>query len=390
MAAGRSCVWFVVAVVVMAALPAGAAAARPAAETSVALSATAPEDYVVAKFRDHDIVFLGETHYIAQNLEFLQALIPRLHAAGVYNLGFEFTTSKEQAKVDRILGAPVYDEAAVNELLIDWNGIKWGFREYADVYRAAWKLNRSLPAGARPFRIVAVDVLRRITSPSQIRPGEKPSDRKVMNRILGGHFRDAINIAWANVITQEFIQKDEKALVYCGSGHSYTRFFRQRATDNGLAAGNLIHNNIGERVFRIGMHASEGAVIGAAVEAALAAMPAPPTGRRIGFDVASSPVAGIVATGVEGYLYGHPRHCGDFTLGDILDGYVMLAPMADLRPVTLIPSFVTPANLALVQQRLMVTREGQTPPTIAEIDRLRREDLQRDFASLKMRSAPAP
>jgi hypothetical protein len=389
MAAGRSRVRSMVTVVLLAALPTGAAAAPPAGGSSIALSAKAPEDYVVEAFRDHDIVFLGETHYIAQNLEFLQALLPRLHAAGVYNLGFEFTTSKEQAKVDRILSAPVYDEAAVNELLIDWNGIQWGFREYADVYRAAWKLNRSLPAGARPFRIVAVDVLRRITSPSQVRPGEKPSDRKVMNRILGGHFRDAINIAWANVITQEFIQKDEKALVYCGSGHSYTRFFRQRARDNALAAGNLIHNNIGERVFRIGMHASEGAEIGAAVEAALAtASPAP--ARRIAFDVPGGPLAGIAATGVEGYLYGHPRHCGDFTLGDILDGYVMLAPMADLRPVTLIPSFVTPANLPLVQQRLMVTREGQTPPTIAEIDRLRREQLEKDFASLKMPVTPAP
>ena len=37
-----------------------------------------PEDYVVSKFKDHDLVFLGETaHGVRQNLLFLQRLIPR-------------------------------------------------------------------------------------------------------------------------------------------------------------------------------------------------------------------------------------------------------------------------------------------------------------------------
>ncbi len=46
-----------------------------------------PEDYVVRQFANHDIIFLGEMHGVRQNLEFLQRLIPRLYAAGVYNLG---------------------------------------------------------------------------------------------------------------------------------------------------------------------------------------------------------------------------------------------------------------------------------------------------------------
>jgi hypothetical protein len=361
----------------------GARAQAPATAAPAAswlAEAKSPEDYVLDTFRDHDIVFIGETHYVKQNLDFLQGLIPRLHAAGIYNLGFEFTTHKEQAKVDAILSAPVYDEAAVHDLFLDWYGVNWGFHEYADVYRTVWTLNRSLPRGARPFRIVALDALRRVTSPSQIRPGEKPGDPRILNRILGGHFRDATNIYWNTVITTEFINKDEKALIYCGSGHSYTKFFRQRARDNGLAAGNLVFNNIGPRVFRIGMHNSEAPAVSVAVEKAIAA--ASPTWPRIGFDVARSPVGAAVATGVQGYLYGHPEHCGDFTVADILDGYIFLAPVSAFRPVRLIPGFVTPRNLAAAQSRLMVTRPNETPPTLEEIERKRREDFEKEYAQV--------
>lgn len=45
-----------------------------------------PKEYVLSKFRRYDIVFLGEEHYIKQNLEFVHDLIPALYEA-------EYTTS---------------------------------------------------------------------------------------------------------------------------------------------------------------------------------------------------------------------------------------------------------------------------------------------------------
>src|SRR5687768_14806323 len=59
-----------------------------------------PENYVVSKFRNHDIVFLGEYHRIKHDVELIHALIPRLHKAGVYNLGIEFGCYEHQDKVD--------------------------------------------------------------------------------------------------------------------------------------------------------------------------------------------------------------------------------------------------------------------------------------------------
>jgi len=42
-----------------------------------------PEDYVLAKFKDHQIVFVGEYHRIKHDAEFIQHLIPRLYEEGI-------------------------------------------------------------------------------------------------------------------------------------------------------------------------------------------------------------------------------------------------------------------------------------------------------------------
>src|SRR5437879_6138820 len=53
-----------------------------------------PEDYVVSKFKDRDLVFLGEAaHGVRQNLLFLHKLIPRLYEAGILNVGYEMIFS---------------------------------------------------------------------------------------------------------------------------------------------------------------------------------------------------------------------------------------------------------------------------------------------------------
>jgi hypothetical protein len=80
-----------------------------------------PEEYLVRQFANHDIIFLGEMHGVRQNLEFLQRLIPRLYAAGVYNLGYEFSRYKDQAKIDRMLSLPSYDPRIANDLLSEIN-----------------------------------------------------------------------------------------------------------------------------------------------------------------------------------------------------------------------------------------------------------------------------
>ena len=77
----------------------------------------APADYIVGKFADHDVVFLGEHHYIKHDLEFVHALVPRLHAAGVYYVGTEFSRHEEQPLIDSLLALDAYDPLLAREIV---------------------------------------------------------------------------------------------------------------------------------------------------------------------------------------------------------------------------------------------------------------------------------
>src|SRR5258708_2323606 len=210
-------------------------------QTYIADHYESPEDYVVRQFTTHDIIFLGEMHGVRQNLEFVQQLLPSLHAAGVYNLGYEFSVYKDQPKIDRLLASTSYDPDIANDLLNEID-LTYVTQEYTDVYKAAWELNRKLPPGAHPFRIVALNIDQN---------GQTPSDAWGGQRL---NIHDQTNIFWSQVISKEFLAKHEKALIYSGSGHAYTRFFYQRKQDHSISAGNLIHNLIRDRAMTILLH----------------------------------------------------------------------------------------------------------------------------------------
>jgi thioredoxin-related protein len=102
-----------------------------------------PEDYVVEKFSKYDIVFVGEIHRVKHDVELIHNLIPRLYKAGVYNLGIEFGRYEDQDKVDRLITADKYDEDLARWLQFK-QFVGWGYKEYEDIYRKAWELNKSL------------------------------------------------------------------------------------------------------------------------------------------------------------------------------------------------------------------------------------------------------
>jgi hypothetical protein len=292
-----------------------------------------PEDYLVRQFAIHDIIFLGEMHGVRQNLEFLQHLLPRLHAAGVYNLGYEFSIYKDQPKIDRLLASTSYDPSIANDLL-DGIDLTYVTQEYTDVYRAAWELNRKLPQGAHHFRIVALNL----------------DESGQASDAWGGqqlNIHDQANIFWSQVISKEFLAKHEKALIYSGSGHAYTRFFYQRRQDHSISAGNLIHNVIRDRTMTILLHGDGDRKdltrqIDELVETGTGARPS-------GFDTRDTPLGTLPIPG-NGYLFGK-QNCGPFALGDVADGYIWLGRRTDLTGVRFIKGFITRENIARIEPR---------------------------------------
>lgn len=340
---------------------AGSPALQKSFAAYLAIHKDTPEDYVVGKFRDKDIVFLGEQHHIEQNLEFAQRLIPKLYASGIYNMGFEFILSEDQPVLDRLLGQSTWDQATSEDLLWRCANLPWVSTGYVAILHAAWRWNHGLKSGQRRFRIVGLNLQFRPTSRSQLLPGEVSTDHRARSRLLGLNDFDAVNIHWAEVISREFIAKREKALIYCGSGHSWTRFFYQRVNENGITVGNLIYNYIGERTLRLVFHGDlqGGEGFEQIVESL---MEADGSRRQVAFDVCGGPLADVPVR-IKGYLYGSDTG-HQLTAGDVWDGYLYLGPRREWRNDSFITTFITEQNFSQLQRswELFSPKEKVTSP----------------------------
>jgi hypothetical protein len=308
----------------------GARAERPAADPAVIAPLRdyaethwhPPEDYVTGAFAAHDIVFLGEFFRVRQDVQLAAALVPRLYAAGVRNMGIEYALSVDQEKIDQLVSGGSWDEGKAREITFDWM-VTWGYKEYLDLYKAAWSLNRGLPRGAPPFRVVGLGV-RLNWEPLR---GEKDMrDPAVIAKIYAAGTPDA---HMASVIEEQFIAKGEKALIFCGRQHIFTRF-RSRDYEKYVAAMHLgetrlaaaiVYDRIGTRAFSICLHApwpdasqksGLGYAAGGLIDALIAALP--PEEKNAGWDLAGTPLGRIpVKSGA--YAEGAPG----LTLADLYE-----------------------------------------------------------------------
>jgi hypothetical protein len=337
----------------------------------------APEDYVVSAFASHDLVFLGEFFKIRQNVQLVQGLIPRLYAAGVRNLGIEYALSDDQKDIDALVTGPAWDEAKARAVTFDWL-VTWGYQEYIDLYKAAWQLNHGLPAGARPFRVVGLNVRQYWEF---LKSSKDLGDPQIVAKIFARGVPDA---HMAEVIDREFLQKGEKALVYCGTQHIFTRYrsreYEKNAADMKLSetrrAGNIIHEKIGARAFCISLHApwpdrnqrsglaypAEGVI-----DALITALPAEK--RNAGWDTAGTPLGALpVKTG------SYPEGAAGMTLADLFDGYIIQGPIAEYTTVTPIKDFVRPEDADRAARDFPAVKT--TPPTVAQVNQSIDDDVQ--------------
>ncbi len=336
---------------------------------------SSPEDYIVGKFKDHDVVFVGEMHRVRHDVELIHSLIPRLYKAGVRNLGIEFADYLDQAEIDALITAKTYDEDAARRIQFR-HLVGWGYREYIDIYRKAWELNHSLPSSAPRFRVVGLNA----QTHEELRQAKMTRElwRQVMP--LGD-----IDSYMAQVIEKEFFAKNGKTLIYCGAHHAFTRYrqpiysFEKKALQ-GLAdnrTGNIVYRGHPNRVFTVMLHLvfpSKDSFtkfmppVGGAIDVAMAAFP----GKRVGFDVQGTPFGRLRSPGTY-YALGYD----DFRLDQFCDGWIYQRPFAEYEAVSADPKFITEANIEEANRRIPnfeerknLTRPDQFLVTV---------DLQRDF-----------
>jgi hypothetical protein len=148
-------------------------------------------------------VLLGKGHKFKHDVELVQGFIPLLHKIGVDQLGIEFGCHEYQDKADRLVTAEAYDENLARWLMFKW-GAYWPYKEYLDIYRKAWELNRSLPPDAPKFRIVHLDYRVNWDLVRESMPAE------LWKSVF---FRGERDDHMAKVIIDEFVKKKKKALI---------------------------------------------------------------------------------------------------------------------------------------------------------------------------------
>lgn len=177
----------------------------------------APTDYVIDKLRQHDIVMIGEDHWIKCHPQFISQTIKAVHAngnqVGLDWLAFEFGNYIDQPLADEFIESSRYRENLVVKILRNSaNTWGWPYREYVDVFKTVWEENNNHPNN-KPIKILLTD------NPYRLRKIYNRNDFCCITKQDIQLFtqRDRY-MAW--ILEQKVIANDQKAIYYCGGKHS--------------------------------------------------------------------------------------------------------------------------------------------------------------------------
>lgn len=295
-----------------------------------------PEKYLVAVFQDRDLVLLGEDHAIKDNLEFIASTIPTLYSAGVFTIGMEFGAFELQPQVDSLLVAEEFDEQLLRDMMFFYN-VGWAYKEYQEVYEAAWAFNQKLEKGKRPFRILNISYQYNWGGVESREPPNSEDD--VFYLGTADEYRSAL-------LEREILDKGEKALVLVGMVHAFTKYKMpvllpgnenecELETD---ILGNMLFRKYPDRVYSVLMHSPFYNYPGSNPF-----MLQPASGlledeleeyaKPVGVDLNTSELGKLKDDSFFGAC------TTNFKLADIFDGYIFLAPFEELTGATYDPQF---------------------------------------------------
>lgn len=307
-----------------------------------------PDEYVIDLFSDHDVVFLGEQHRVKHDVLFVQSILAPLHAAGVHVLATEFGRREDQPLIDSLVTASAWHEELAREIMFR-EFVAWGYREYVDIFKAAWRVNRSAPPGRAPFRVIGIN-----DSPdwSFIETPEDRDKHEIMKRVWKGGGEHL----WAETIL-DAVGAGEKVLVHCGIHHAFTAY-RQPKVHNGEfivfseppRCGNHVYEALGERTVTVYLHApwngceGYGSTMRHPADGIIDALMLATGPRPVGFDIAGGPFGELR---IENAVYRHGYE--DFKLSDFCDGWIYTKPISEFEGVTPIEGWISERNLAFAR-----------------------------------------
>ncbi|MFP4376063.1 MAG: hypothetical protein ACLFP4_03380 [Spirochaetales bacterium] len=330
--------------------------------------APTPERFVVEALQgDADIVLIGETGFVRQQLQFAANLIPELAEAGINHFGFQYARIEDQQLVDELVSARNFDEELAERILFNYMVIL-GYQEHVNVFRAAWQANRSRSEDEPPFRMVALGMTPDYT---QINEQSDAEDPDVLARVFAQGVPDQ---AMAAAIREQIIEPGHKAAVYVEQEHAFAEFeqplYAQNMEEAGFPdqkrAGNILRDEYGDRVMSALIHSpvresrsqvGYGYPVGGVLDAIIQELP---EGRKDrGFFVGESPFADAPIqsdTLTEGLDT-------ELTFEELTDAYITLVPISQYTPVTPIENFIDDSNIARAIREFPGPNPGDISPS---------------------------
>lgn len=301
-----------------------------------------PDDYLITKFKEADIILLAEDHAVKENLDFVRNLIPKLYENGIYMLGMEFGAYEDQKRLDSLINAPKYDEQLARELMFNYN-TRWAVVEYMAIYKAAWEWNHSLADTARKFRVLNISYCYNWKEFEKVRTPE--NIKKVFPLGNTEEFR-------CSLLERECLSQNHKILVLTGTPHAFTfyQFPYYDYTSPGFVRyeknflGNLLYSKYGKRVLAVALHQpfanypnhQPGWISPASGE--LESVMNKCNNKPIGFDLKNSPLGSLKDSSY--YSMGHQG----LTLSGLFDGYIFFKPIKELSSCTVDYKFMDDTN----------------------------------------------
>jgi hypothetical protein len=308
-----------------------------------------PEDLVFHLLENNAILFAGETGKYHETARFINTLVPLLPRSGVGAVGVFFLNHGDQERIDALMGGETFNEDLADELLFD-NLIMNGYGEYRDFLKALWQENRGNEEDRPALRLIGLNPGQNWTVLQTAADGKDP---RIIKKIYASGVPDSY---MARIIEEEIIDRGLKGFVYTTTPSSLALIesdsYREKMAESGFPEDThrtawLVNQRPGVTCATLMIHAPwpvEGSrygidyPLGGVLDSLMEAYPKEK--RRLGFLTGGTPF-GELAAAPGSFGAGESRPLSDFC-----DGYVLLGPISEYTPFTVIPEFINGDNFA--------------------------------------------
>ena len=312
-----------------------------------------PEDLIIDAFKNKDVIFIGEAHWIKEEVDFIKSIIPILNKNDINILFSEFVSYDDTKLIDSLLTADKFDEKLARSIT-SRSLFEWSYQEYIDILHVAWEVNQK---SEKQFRIIG---LLKDYNCSAIQKPEDFNDPEKRKAFFGDGESD-----WANRIIDETYKKNKKALVYCGAHHSITHYVQPLVEDGKFIGkankndrvGQCVYNKYPETTITIWIHHSWAGKKGLDDKLVIPMhsyfdklVDSLPSDFKSYAFFTNESILGEIVDSSSYYSLGYDS----FTLKDLCHGYIFLKPVCNQNLAGYIENFIDTNSIKHAQEQVRV------------------------------------